>query len=134
MSKGKVIGVVLGVSALFAVVVKAGNIDKDFSFETYITNITENVKPFPSFPSFSEYVEGGSDWDIAKNFFKWVGASVSYPVKLIGVVTYNLGLILGGLFDFGGLSDNQQVGESGAGDNFGGFAGGGHGGGGGGGR
>ena len=123
MSKGKVIGAVLGVSAVFAVLARTADIvNKDFSFEKYITHITENVQPFPEFPSFNAYTNSGNEWEMIKGFFSWVGNSVAFPVKCAGVILHNVTLVFDGFLNFGSIDQNGN------------FAGGGHGGGGGGGR
>jgi hypothetical protein len=118
-----VIGAVLGVSAVFAVLARTADIvNKDFSFETYIEHITENVQPFPDFPSFNAYTNSGNEWEMIKGFFSWIGNAVAFPVKCAGVVLHNVTLLFDGFLDFGSIDENGE------------FAGGGHGGGGGGGR
>ena len=122
----KVVGVVLGVSATFAILAcVSGATNKEFSFNTYVESVTENVKEMPVFPTLKpvEFTTGTNldDVTLLENicgFFVFAWDICAYAVESLTTVFYNASVLVDGFINYG---EYQELGGAGSGHGGGGF-------------
>ncbi len=121
-----VVGVVLGVSATFALLAcVSGTDNKEFSFKAYAESVTENIKEMPVFPTLEpwEFTTGtGLDnvtWlENICGFFVFAWDICVYAVESFTAVLYNASVLVDGFINYG---DYQELGGAGSGHGGGGF-------------
>ena len=108
--------VILSVFIICVCILNYNNKDAKFSFEEYITNLSDNVSYFPkppdvsSFKSFGQYIEETSDKTdlIIKKFFNWFAYTLSilwdficYSFKILLWLVYTIGVFFKNLIIWG---------------------------------